>query len=263
MNMDTKRLPTKRSKDEDIVTSFIAKEKPRSHRHRSPTKRRYSINMSQLEKCFEKFAIIDHDDYYSHNEVSSKEEPEQTQLLKHVDEFHQTKKLFFMSPSLILCQLQKQYNALNDRILRFPDKDSTVDELSQMSRLTITDRPRHNSKFVMKKSLTITEYNRLSVDVKFKICLNFIRYNIFKKFILDGAESFSVDDFNNIKNVLFYQIFKRFEKYYKVENRYLGSMNVSLEDKLKVIKAVENVYLGKYDHGYIQVEDRMLTDLYQ
>lgn len=99
--------------------------------------------------------------------------------------------------------------------------------------------------------ITVKDYQCMSVGKKFKICLNYIRCNIFH----DRQDLKRA----NVKNIFLYQLFGKFEKYYSKANGAIGFMDISTRDKVTVIEMVEKVYLNCWNLNEFTVLDRDLV----
>lgn len=256
-----------------------------------------NVNISQLEEWFDKFTIIESHEFEGeaneeephngHEQVAKKENSKSLDLRslkttrpanKSDASNKQNQQLTLRSPSLSRqirpSRLPVSYtipgSVLKITLTRTQriSVPPPVEDILPINDLAILTRQPHmaNATFVIKKSLTISDYKKLSVNLKFKICLNFIRFNIFKKFrqnTKDGLSQATYNDISNIKNIFFYQIFKRFEQYYKVDNKLINYLEISTENKIKVIEVVEKVYLNSWNlTDYVKLEEHLLNDIY-
>lgn len=240
---------------------------------RTLSKKQQSVTLKLLDRCFDDFIVIRKSDMSPKiaeideiEELSLNDEPQTTPRVKALPKLPSRRFSGSKSPETFSNPVLSLL--IGDSIPRtLKPAEPTVSDMIPINKLAITKKS--EPPIVLKKALTIRDYNKLSVNLKFKICLNCIRNSIFKslepleKLPLGSENLEQLNDITNIKNVLFYQIFKRFEKYYSVKNDLLGYLNIPLEKKLWVIESVEKVYLNTWNLGdQTALENALFKNLY-
>lgn len=94
-----------------------------------------------------------------------------------------------------------------------------------------------NEHLIVRRNVTLYDYSKFEGITKFKVCLNIMRYMVFKN-------NSNFCNASNIKNIFFYQVFKKFENFYSVHNNYWNHSNLDANLAKEFIKKIESAYFG-------------------